>query len=289
MIEAAEGLIDHYALGRRGVTDLLALSLSATDFVGHGYGTAGPEMCEQMHLLDALLGRLLRRIEKSGVDALVVLTADHGGSDFTERLAARGDANARRIDGRAWLRGVNAQLRQTLGLSADALVSPDLVQLYAVGADGKRLDDAQRERVVRAALAILRSRPEVAEAFALQDLRDRPPKDLPAAAMTLRDRFALSAMPGRSGDIVVAYKPGLATEAPRITRYVEQHSGPYDADRRVPIIFWRRGMAASDRPDAIETVDIMPTLAATIGLAIDPASIDGECLGNVQGVACSAR
>ncbi len=38
-LAAARSLIDGYQLGRRGVTDLLSISLSATDFVGHGYGT----------------------------------------------------------------------------------------------------------------------------------------------------------------------------------------------------------------------------------------------------------
>ena len=46
----------------------------------------------------------------------------------------------------------------------------------------------------------------------------------------------------------------------------------------MPILFWRRGMAAADRDEPIETVDIMPTLAAMIGLAVDAGSIDGECL-----------
>ena len=84
-------------------------------------------------------------------------------------------------------------------------------------------------------------------------------------------------MPGRSGDIVVAYKPGLSTEAPRITRYVEQHSGPYDADRRVPINFWRAGGVAERREGSVNTVDIAPTLANAIGLR-PPADLDGRCL-----------
>jgi arylsulfatase A-like enzyme len=47
-------------------------------------------------------------------------------------------------------------------------------------------------------------------------------------------------------------------------------------------------MTSSDRPDAIETADIMPTLAAAIGLQVDKASIDGECVA-VPGIACPTR
>jgi arylsulfatase A-like enzyme len=54
----------------------------------------------------------------------------------------------------------------------------------------------------------------------------------------------------------------------------------------VPILFWRRNMTAADHAEAIETVDIMPTLAASMGLPVDAASIDGECLRAVQGITC---
>ena len=48
-------------------------------------------------------------------------------------------------------------------------------------------------------------------------------------------------------------------------------------------------MAMSDRNDAIETADIMPTLAASIGLSIDAGKIDGKCLANVQAISCPTR
>jgi arylsulfatase A-like enzyme len=67
---------------------------------------------------------------------------------------------------------------------------------------------------------------------------------------------------------------------------VATHGSPWDYDRRVPILFWRPGMQASLRDDAIETVDIMPTLAAMIGLPLDAGSTDGHCLQGVDGVAC---
>jgi arylsulfatase A-like enzyme len=48
-------------------------------------------------------------------------------------------------------------------------------------------------------------------------------------------------------------------------------------------------MPASDRNEAVSTVDIMPTLAAMLGLPIDAAAIDGKCLGGIQGIACPPR
>jgi predicted AlkP superfamily pyrophosphatase or phosphodiesterase len=81
-LEAARELVSHYRLGRRGVTDLLAVSFSATDFVGHGYGTQGPEMCDNIHRLDALVGEFLTFLDELGLKLLLVVTGDNVGSDF---------------------------------------------------------------------------------------------------------------------------------------------------------------------------------------------------------------
>ena len=69
-LEAARNLVRYYELGRRGITDLLAMSLSATDYVGHGYGTQGPEMCDHVHHLDAQLGAFLEFLDGLGSKVL---------------------------------------------------------------------------------------------------------------------------------------------------------------------------------------------------------------------------
>ena len=125
-LEAARTLIDGYQLGRRGVTDLLSIGLSATDFVGHGYGTQGPEMCDQIRRLDAGIGEFLSFIDGLGLRVLLVVTGDHGGSDFPERLVQQGFATAKRINPRQLLTGVIAEVKQQLGLDHDVLVSPEL-------------------------------------------------------------------------------------------------------------------------------------------------------------------
>ena len=65
--------------------------------------------------------------------------------------------------------------------------------------------------------------------------------------------------------------------------YVSTHGSPWDYDRRVPILFWRRGMQPFEQPLAVEAIDIMPTLAALIGLPVRSGSIDGRCLDLLAG------
>jgi predicted AlkP superfamily pyrophosphatase or phosphodiesterase len=64
-LEGAIELLETQQLGRRGVTDMLGVSLSATDRIGHGFGTQGPEMCEQMLRLDAALGVFLDKLSRA--------------------------------------------------------------------------------------------------------------------------------------------------------------------------------------------------------------------------------
>jgi hypothetical protein len=173
-VEAARILVDHFQLGRRGVTDLLAVSLSATDFVGHGYGTQGPEMCDHVYRLDAQIGAFLE------------------------------------------------------------------------------------------------------EAFSLKDLLSHKVKRSAQSDYSLRDRYALSVMDGRSGDIIVAFKSGIATGPALPTAVLMGHSGPYRSDTAVPIVFWWQGLKGQTRILPVDTTMIAPTLANIIDTK-PPADLDGTC------------
>ncbi|MEV8970714.1 hypothetical protein AB0136_26535, partial [Klebsiella pneumoniae] len=88
---------------------------------------------------------------------------------------------------------------------------------------------------------------------------------------------------GRSGELIVFLKPRI-TPIPDPTKgYVATHGSPYDYDRRVPILFWRKGMTGFEQPTGVETVDILPTLAHQIGLALTGPKIDGKCLDLAAG------
>jgi predicted AlkP superfamily pyrophosphatase or phosphodiesterase len=89
--------------------------------------------------------------------------------------------------------------------------------------------------------------------------------------------------PQRSGDFYVMLKPRITPIADASHGSVATHGSVWDYDRRVPILFWRRGMAGFEQPLSVETVDIMPTLAGLIGLPLAPGSVDGRCLDILAG------
>jgi alkaline phosphatase len=75
----------------------------------------------------------------------------------------------------------------------------------------------------------------------------------------------------------VVLKKGV-TPIGHVTSSVATHGSPWDYDRRVPILFWRPGFRGAAVDSPVDTVDIMPTLAALIDLPLAPGSVDGHCL-----------
>lgn len=269
-LAAAAYLIDSQHLGQGPSTDLLGVSLSATDRIGHAYGTQGPEMCEQMHRLDQALDLFLTRLEAVPGGVILVLTADHGGSDFVERLAQNGFPHAHRIDPTS-LAAVNAELRQRFNL-ADSPLQSGSSGLIVAAKDHRALPDPLRSQVIDAALPLLRNLPDIVFVEARDQLLVDP---LPATdqpeMLSLRERMRLSAVAEHSPDIIMVRAPNV-TGGGRVGGNIAGHGTPWDHDRRVPILFWKPGEAGQERFLPIRTIDIAPTLAATIGLQIPPVA-----------------
>lgn len=284
-LRAATELIKVLDLGRGPAPDLLAIGLSGTDMVGHAFGSQGPEMCDQLARLDASLGRFLADLRKSAPEALVVVTADHGAADFPERLAERGYPSARRLDPRPFLTALNAAVRAEAGIDWAPLKGAglDITQLYIVGRDGRPLQDiALRERLSATAIRILRSNRDVAGAWGGENLAGRqidPAIEPPL--LDLEDRMALSYFAGRSGDINLALDP-MVTAAPALPSvFLQGHGAPYDVNRKVPLIFWWKGIAHEERTPPVDIVDLAPTLANLLGVPAG-SGVDGRPLGHFR-------
>jgi hypothetical protein len=151
------------------------------------------------------------------------------------------------------------------------------------------LKPVDRRRAEAAAVAAYRADPQVEAVFTKAQIARTPSPKTSPDRWSLIERARASFDPERSGDLVVLLKRNITPIADPSKGYVATHGSPWDYDRRVPILFWRPGARANDRPEAVETADIMPTLAALIGLAVDPTKIDGHCLASAALVACPAR
>jgi len=263
-------------LGKGPAIDLLAVSLSATDYVGHRYGKGGPEMCAQVAALDQALGDFFARLDALKVPYVVALTADHGSSDAPERAAREGAAGAHRIDGRALLRSLNSHLKQTFALAADPIKSVETQELIVVTGD-----PALDVRVRNEAASWLRTQPDVVQVLTRDEIAAAAPREGTAPdKLTMAERFHESFDPARSGDVFIVFPPNTSTINPRAPgQAIAGHGSPWDYDRRVPILFWWPGAGAQPVSRPIETVDIAPTLAAIAG--VRTPRLDGRCLPEV--------
>jgi predicted AlkP superfamily pyrophosphatase or phosphodiesterase len=271
----ASNLRREMRLGEGPATDILAVGLSATDYVGHTYGTQGAEMCLQVLTLDRLLGDFFRILDATGVDYVVMLTADHGGNDIPERENAHAVPGASRAAEMLGPGPMGKALAAKLHLQGPVLLgSAAFGDIYI----DKAIAGPMRQRVLNEAVAAYRAHPQVAAVFTRAEIAAAPRPSGPPETWTLVQRARASFDAERSGDFVVQLKPRVTPIFDTTHGSVATHGSPWDYDRRVPILFWRRGMIPFEQPLSVETVDIMPTLAALIGLKVPANEIDGRCL-----------
>ena len=277
-VELANRLIDELNLGKGPAIDVLSVSLSATDYIGHALGNEGVEMCIQMDQLDKSLGLLFARLDARGIDYAVVLSADHGGLDTPERSGEQALPRAVRAD-KALTPGELAKaITARTGIKAEGPL------LYGDGPAGDfyfshSLTPAQKAQGVAALVALTKAHPQVAAVFTADELSKTPLPTGSPQDWSLKDRARASFDPQRSGDVVVLLDRAITPiPEPLSGMYIATHGSAWDYDRRVPMLFWRRGVAGLEQPAPVETVDIAPTLAAIIGLSVPDGSFDGRCL-----------
>ncbi|SEI74504.1 Type I phosphodiesterase / nucleotide pyrophosphatase [Sphingobium sp. AP50] len=278
----AAAAIESMQLGKQAQSDIISIGLSATDYVGHTYGTEGTESCIQVDRLDRELGAFFDRLDKDGIDYVVVLTADHGGHDLPERHRLNAMPMEQRVDMALTPKALNKTIAEKAGLPGKKVIWGDgpAGDLYF----DKGLTAAERTRVEAEALTYLRAHPQVQTVFTKAEIAATPSPSGPPESWSLIQEARASFYPARSGDLLLLLKPRVMSIPEQATMgTVATHGSPWDTDRRVPILFWRKGMQHFEQPLGVETVDILPTLAALIKLPVPQDQIDGRCLDLVAG------
>ena len=298
-LDLAASLLTSMKLGKGTAPDILSVSLSANDYVGHAYGTEGLEMCIQQHELDQKLGAFFARLDASGVDYAVVLTADHGGIDMPERLREQGVPEAGRgdiaLNGELLGRAIAAELGITKPLPAcnpGPDVPGNVVCSDGVGGDywiSPQLTPEERAKVSEKLVARLKAHPQVEAVYTADEIAATPYPHGHPQDWSLIQRMRASFDPSRSGQVYASLKRAIIAMPKAGPGYVTTHGSIWDYDRRVPMLFWRKGVKGMEQPQPVETVDIAPTLAALIGLKVPEGSFDGRCLDVDGGPADTCR
>jgi hypothetical protein len=250
-------------LGQRGVTDLLTVSFSSNDSVGHKYGPDSPEVRDIAVKVDATIGKLLGEIDQRVglAHTLVMFTADHGVAPTPEILKEKHMPGGR-TDGPTLFNPIQQALEARFGagkwILATAGSSPYLN--YALMAE-KKLDPVEVRRVAAdAARAAVDA--HVARVYTRdQLLRGEVSNDV-VGRRILRGFNA-----ARSGDLEVVLEPYWIRGATGAT-----HGTPYNYDAAIPLILMGPGVKPGRYTDNVALNDAAPTLSTILNIPAPSAS-----------------
>ncbi len=255
-------------IGNGPATDILAISLSATDYIGHRYGPGSREQHDNILRLDRTIGALIDSLYKLRDSSTIVfaLTADHGVTPFPE-LTARvaGRVAPVRYD----LKPVVAQLRAALRNAR--------VDTTAIAFDGAAVYMNRRAFVGSAAdpdvilsqlARALRATPGIARADVVRDLAK---KDTIRDAVTRRWIHMLPP----DVPIELVFTPVEGTYPTGAT--IAEHGMPYDDDAHVPVIFYGPWIKTGRYSERALVADMAPTLARIAGVP-PTEKLDGRVL-----------
>lgn len=264
----AEAALAGEKLGQRGATDLLTVSFSSNDYVGHRVGPDAPEVRNMAIRTDQLLAKLFAAIDKEvGLEnTVIVLSADHG-------VAATPETNRRN----------KMPASNYLAVDVEDLATSALNKKY--GAAAWLIPDAGETSLYfdRATLASKKVSLEDAEQIAAEALWAQPLIHLARVYTRTQlengiagDFIAQAEMNGfnarRSGDLALVFEPGYIPGASGTT-----HFSPWNYDRHVPLLFMGPGIKRGNYNDAVIVNDVAPTLATMLDIQI-PSGSSGRAL-----------
>lgn len=263
LVEFARALVENENLGGRGVTDLLGLSFSANDTVGHNYGPDSHEVMDMMLRTDRLIAGFLKFIdERVGLkNCTILLTGDHGSPPLPERVKALNPlVEAGHIDSARVLKAGEAALDRAFGpLGGDRhwLVADATALLFQPGVrEEKRVAAAAAEKVVREALLAI----EFVQAVFLRSELEEGVAPGAHGPATLR-----SFNRERSADVIYFPKPFWVDR-----KTGTNHGTPYNYDTHVPLVWFGVGVKPGVYPQRTGMDGVAPTLSRILGIPAPP-------------------
>jgi predicted AlkP superfamily pyrophosphatase or phosphodiesterase len=263
ILQFAEKAMVAEKLGAGSKVDLLTVSFSANDYVGHALGPDSEEVHDMALRVDKLVGELIRAAEaQAGVGrVLVVLTADHGVSPLPEVNQKRKMPGGR-FDDKNELDTVEKALTARFG------APPPGGKWIAHSAEGSlflaegppAVAMAEEERVAADAIRAL---PHVFRVFTRTQLMNGAISN-DSIGVLIRNGFNQA----RSGNVTVMLDPYWM-----VSRDGTTHGGPFDYDTHVPVLFLGTQVRAGRYSANVMVNDIAPTLATMLDVETPSGSI----------------
>jgi predicted AlkP superfamily pyrophosphatase or phosphodiesterase len=272
LAELAKQAVSGELLGKRGVTDLLSVSFSSTDYVGHSFGPYSQEMLDMVVRMDRILSDFLDFLGREiGRDrCLFVLTSDHGVSPIPQFLQTHSAAPViKRFSSATLVAAVESVLTSRFPRTQKGLwIEHSSGGSLFFSQPALAAANATAEQAGRVVCDLLVSQPEVACAFTREQIRTLTPTTV------LEQRLRNSFFERRSGDVIYAVRPlwTEGAEEPGAT-----HGSPVESDAHVALLFRGAGVRPGVYQSEASPADIAPTLSALTGVEFTPDR-DGRVL-----------
>ena len=258
--DLAIAAIDGYALGKGEATDMLTVSFSSTDYVGHKFGTMAPETEDVYLRTDKELARLFAYLDENiGRDRyLVFLTADHAAAHNSDEMAQR------RIPSGEWseeeaLKNVNDFLKVRFDVASD-LVKSLIEYRFYLDVDAIESSHLDREIVKQELIRYLESDPRVMQAIDYKKVRQTTV--IPAIA----DRIVMGYNAKRSGDVIAVMQPGVYAVSRSSFKKGTTHGvwNPYDS--HIPLLFYGWHICKGHSTKSVQVIDIATTICSMLNI-----------------------
>lgn len=258
-LEFAKETVLSEKMGVDEFTDLLAVSLSSPDYIGHQYGPNSIEIEDTYLRLDRELAAFFAFLDaKFGKNYSVFLTADHGvahvpGYSLENKLPG----------GRLNVGGISAfkNAEAILGVK-NLVVNLSNFQVYL---NHKLIDSAKLDlkRVKEVVIRELKKEPTLHTAFDNADISNA------ALPSEVKEKFLKGYHPKLSGDIQLVGLSGYMTGGATGTT----HGSWYNYDSHIPLLFMGWGIKAGKTHRETYMTDVAATIAALLKIQMPSASI----------------
>ncbi|ULQ52990.1 alkaline phosphatase PafA [Flavihumibacter fluvii] len=261
-LQLAREAIAGEGLGKGKFTDMLTVSLSSPDYIGHTFGPNSIEAEDAYLRLDQDLGEFLDYLDKQVGKGqyLLFLSADHGVAHVPAFLNSN-KIPAGVFDGSKLSTGLNSILEKQFGSAKLVLGSFNYqVHLNHPLIDSLKLDKA---KIIDQVISYLLTIPEITRAFSLEGLSAAT---LPA---TQKEMLAKGFFPKRSGDVQYILLPQYFEGGTTGTTHGMWN--PYDA--HIPLVWYGWMIRPGKSNQEVYMSDIAPTIAALLRIQMPSGSI----------------
>lgn len=253
--EMAYAAIEGEGLGQDEFTDLLAVSFSSPDHIGHRYGPASKEVQDTYIRFDREIARLLDYLDDNfgKENVLVFLTSDHGAAHNPEYMRSLGmpTGNYNRSEASEML---SERLTEIYGF--DPVRTLRSTQLF-LDHDAMHSHNVRPEQVQRDAAEILISIDGVAGALTANALRSG------TFTEPIQQRMQRGYNPSRSGDVIYWMEPQWFTSGRSVGT---THGAPWSYDTRAPLIWYGWDIPSGNSTVPVGISDIASTVANFINI-----------------------